>query len=164
METYAFLPSRNPIPKAWTSGRNPITQRSNTPGQSNGAGPQPQSTGKPSAAQEINPASKLVNHDRLLWLMTTSMVSVTLCNGPERTFSKIRFLGSKCHNRNDKPGCLFWPFLGSNYRQRRVCISTEDGASSQDWRERAIKRYPRGYRSLCGCWRRSQHDVQHKGC
>lgn len=66
---------RNPTSKAWTSGMNPITQRSNTPGQSNGAGSQTQSTSKASTNQELNPASKAANHERFLWLTATSLVS-----------------------------------------------------------------------------------------
>ncbi|KAK4695651.1 hypothetical protein P7C71_g2136, partial [Lecanoromycetidae sp. Uapishka_2] len=89
--TTSDAPQRyNAAPKAWTSGKNPITQRSNTPGQSNGAGPQPQSTSKASTTQELNSPSKLANHDRFLWLMATSIGQpATITTASQDSFSGI---------------------------------------------------------------------------
>lgn len=65
---------RNAPQKAWTSGMNPITQRSTTSGQQNGVGPQAKNnTHKAAVNQEAN-MEKLAN-ERLIYLLANFLVS-----------------------------------------------------------------------------------------
>lgn len=65
---------RNVTPKAWTSGMNPITQRSTISGHQNGIGPQAKNaTHKATISSEGN-IEKLAN-ERLMYLMVNFMVS-----------------------------------------------------------------------------------------
>lgn len=79
---YVITPSlrtsfRRPTPqKAWTSGMNPITQRSTTPAQQNCAGSQGKvTTQKFASVQETSTPEKHAN-DRLLYLLGNFMVNV----------------------------------------------------------------------------------------
>ena len=69
---------RAPPQKAWQSGMNPLTQRSSTPAQQNGAGSH-NKTGsqKPFASQEMAVTDSNA-HDRLLYLYGNAMVGVDL--------------------------------------------------------------------------------------
>ncbi len=67
--------------KAWTSGMNPITQRSNTPNQQNGGALQAKVAQKPTNNEESNTPEKHAN-DRLMYLFGNFMVSLrTLKHG-----------------------------------------------------------------------------------
>lgn len=67
---------RNAPQKAWTSGMNPITQRSNTPTQQNGVGLQAKATTqKPPNHQESATPERHAN-DRLLYLLGNFMVNI----------------------------------------------------------------------------------------
>lgn len=68
--------SRRSMPqKAWTSGMNPITQRSNTPAQQNGVGNRIKTgPSKTTGNQETTTPEKYAN-DRLLLLLANMMVS-----------------------------------------------------------------------------------------
>lgn len=69
---------RNVPQKAWTSGMNPITQRSTTSAQQNGVGSQAKNNAhahKVATNQEAN-MEKLAN-DRLVYLLGNFMVSKT---------------------------------------------------------------------------------------
>lgn len=75
---------RKPPQKAWQSGMNPITQRSNTPASQNGGISQTkQGSQKPSSGMDVGSADKHA-HDRLLFLMTHSLglsTSITVKSG-----------------------------------------------------------------------------------
>ena len=65
---------RNGPQKAWTSGMNPITQRSTNTGQQNGVGSQAKNNAhKVSTSQETG-VEKLAN-ERLMYLIANFMVS-----------------------------------------------------------------------------------------
>lgn len=64
---------RSVPPKAWQSGMNPITHRSNNVGQQNGAGQQAKSGQRATGHQDANASEKLV-HERLLYLLGNFMV------------------------------------------------------------------------------------------
>ncbi|KAL9131788.1 MAG: hypothetical protein Q9217_000393 [Psora testacea] len=73
---------RAPTQKAWTSGMNPITQRSNTPGQQNGTITQCK-PGQKSDGKDSNNGDRSA-HERLLCLLANYMglnTSVTVSNG-----------------------------------------------------------------------------------
>ncbi|SLM34481.1 LsmAD domain [Lasallia pustulata] len=96
---------RNPPQKAWTSGMNPITQRSTTPAQPNGVGGHP----KPSSQRSM-PASETSTpdrhaNDRFLFLLANFIglqSTVTVKNGD--TFSGIL---TSCALENNEPTYFF---------------------------------------------------------
>ena len=65
---------RNVPQKAWTSGMNPITQRSTTSGQLNGLGTQTKSNAHKTTANQEGSIEKLGN-ERLMYLLLNFMVS-----------------------------------------------------------------------------------------
>ena len=65
---------RNVPQKAWTSGMNPITQRSTTSGQQNGVGSQAKNNAQKTATNQEASTEKLAN-ERLLYLVGNFMVS-----------------------------------------------------------------------------------------
>lgn len=66
---------RNAPQKAWTTGMNPITQRSTTPAQQNGAGNQAKAVSqRPVNNRETNSPEKHA-HDRLIFLLGNMIVS-----------------------------------------------------------------------------------------
>lgn len=65
---------RNVPQKAWTSGMNPITQRSTTSGQQNGVGPQAKNNVHRAAINQEASIEKLAN-ERLMYLLVNFMVS-----------------------------------------------------------------------------------------
>ncbi|MCJ1229114.1 hypothetical protein MMC12_005779 [Toensbergia leucococca] len=89
---------RNPTQKAWTSGMNPITQRSTTPAQQNGTSSQPKSSPQKNMNnKETNTPDRHAN-DRLLFLLGNLMgltASITVKNGD--VFSGV-FVGSIVEN------------------------------------------------------------------
>ena len=69
-----MIPRRNVPQKAWTSGMNPITQRSTTSGQQNGIASQAKNNAHKSA---INPEANMekLTNDRLVYLLVNFIVS-----------------------------------------------------------------------------------------
>lgn len=65
---------RNATPKAWTSGMNPITQRSTISGQQNGIGSQAKNATHKATINLEGNMEKLTN-ERLMYLMVNFMVS-----------------------------------------------------------------------------------------
>lgn len=65
---------RNVPQKAWTSGMNPITQRSTTSGQQNGVGPQGKNNAHKAAIHQEASMEKLAN-ERLMYLLVNFSVS-----------------------------------------------------------------------------------------
>ena len=65
---------RNVPQKAWTSGMNPITQRSTTSGQMNGLGTQTKGNAHKTTANQEGSIEKLGN-ERLMYLLLNFMVS-----------------------------------------------------------------------------------------
>ena len=65
---------RNATPKAWTSGMNPITQRSTISGQQNGIGSQAKNASHKATINSEGNTEKLAN-DRLMYLLVNFMVS-----------------------------------------------------------------------------------------
>lgn len=65
---------RHVTPKAWTSGMNPITQRSTTSGQQNGIGSQTKNAAHKAAINSEVNMEKLAN-ERLMYLLVNFMVS-----------------------------------------------------------------------------------------
>ena len=65
---------RNATPKAWTSGMNPITQRSTTSGQQNGIGSQAKNVTHKATINSEGNMEKLAN-ERLMYLLMNLMVS-----------------------------------------------------------------------------------------
>lgn len=91
---------RNVPQKAWTSGMNPITQRSTTSGQQNGVGPQAKNNVHRAAINQEASIEKLAN-ERLMYLLVNFMgltATVTLKNG--EVFSGIFFGASLEHNES----------------------------------------------------------------
>ena len=65
---------RNATPKAWTSGMNPITQRSTISGQQNGIGSQAKNATHKATTNSEGSMEKLAN-ERLMYLLVNFMVS-----------------------------------------------------------------------------------------
>lgn len=83
VQTSLHEASRRAVPqKAWTSGMNPITQRSTTPGQQNGAGVQNKASQKTMPNENAHSAEKTV-HERLLYLFANFMVMIYFSPPPK---------------------------------------------------------------------------------
>lgn len=88
---------RNAPQKAWTSGMNPITQRSTTSGQQNGVGPQAKNNAHKAATNQEAIMEKVAN-ERLIYLLANFMglnATVTVKTG--EAFSGI-FFGASTEN------------------------------------------------------------------
>ena len=102
---------RNAPQKAWTTGTNPITQRSTTPAQQNGAGSQAKSVvPKPPDNRETNTPDKHAN-DRLLYLFGNMMVRESQAS---QALIKLTIKGTSGLNHSKKWRCFYRDILRGN--------------------------------------------------
>lgn len=115
---------RNASQKAWTTGMNPITQRSTTPAQQNGTGNQAKAVAqKPVNNRETNSPEKHAN-DRLVFLFGNMLVS-----GPQPSQALISLTIQGTFNLNycQKWGHLHRHILWGDTGRSRPQLLTQDG-------------------------------------
>lgn len=133
---------RKPAPqKAWTSGMNPITQRSTTPAQQNGVGSQARAVSLKSTSNQETGTYDRHSNDRLLFILGNFMVSRR--NRGLMT-QWLTAAGAFCFHHSKKWGCFLWNILWCNIRKPRACLSPQNGATSQrqersEWGERQYR-------------------------
>ena len=87
---------RNVPQKAWTSGMNPITQRSTTSGQQNGVGSQAKNNAHKVAINQEANMEKLPN-ERLMYLLANFMVSERDETRYFESLTSLTFIGPYCY-------------------------------------------------------------------
>ncbi len=105
---------RNPPQKAWTSGMNPITQRSTTPAQQNGAAAQTKpALPKTTTNQDMNASDRHAN-DRLLFLLGNFIVSYSQIVSAVKSNTK-HIIGSSDFDYGQERRCILWNILRRRY-------------------------------------------------